>query len=31
MKKGKSPDVDGLSVEFYLDFCDLIQIPLFNM
>lgn len=29
MKKGKSPGIDGLSVEFYVHFWDIIQEPLF--
>lgn len=31
MKKGKSPGVDGLSVEFYLHFWEIIKLPLFHM
>ncbi len=31
MKKGKSPGIDGLSVEFYIHFRDIIQEPLFYM
>lgn len=31
MKKDKSPGVDGLSVEFYIHFWDIIQEPLFCM
>jgi len=31
MKKGKAPVIDGLSVEFYIHFWDLIQNPLFYM
>lgn len=31
MKKGKSPGTDGLSVEFYLHFWEIIKIPLFEM
>ena len=31
MKKGKSPGSDGLSVEFYVHFWDILNIPLFNM
>jgi len=31
MKKGKSPGIDGLSVEFYLHFWEFIKIPLFHM
>lgn len=31
MKKGKSPGVDGLSVEFYIHFWEFIKLPLFNM
>ncbi len=31
MKKGKSPDIDGLSVEFYTHFWDTIKSPLVKM
>ncbi len=31
MKKGKSPGIDGLSVEFYLHFWEFIKLPLYNM
>ena len=31
MKKGKSPGIDGLSVEFYIHFWDIIQEPLYCM
>ncbi len=31
MKKGKSPGIDGLSVEFYLNFWEFIKLPLYNM
>lgn len=31
MKKGKAPGIDGLSVEFYIRFWDLIQNPSFYM
>ncbi len=31
MKKGKSPGIDGLSVEFSVHFWDIIQEPLFYM
>ncbi len=31
MKKNKSPGTDGLSVEFYLCFWDMIENPLFEM
>lgn len=31
MKKGKSPGIDGLSVEFYVHFWEYIQVPLLSM
>ncbi|XDV29585.1 hypothetical protein PO909_032690 [Leuciscus waleckii] len=31
MKIGKSPGIDGLSVEFYLHFWEFIKLPLFHM
>ncbi len=31
MKKGKSPGIDGLSVELYLHFWEFIKLPLYNM
>lgn len=31
MKKGRSPGIDGLSVEFYIHLWDIIQEPLFYM
>lgn len=31
MKKGKAPGIDGLTVEFYLHFWELIEIPLYSM
>ena len=31
IKRGKSPGIDGLSVEFYIHFWDIIQEPLFCM
>lgn len=31
MKKGKSPGMDGLPIEFYLGFWSIIETPLFEM
>lgn len=31
MKKGKAPGIDGLTVEFYLHFWELIEAPLYSI